>query len=139
MNWKTYRRTATIQSDDDIIGLRIRSRELGLDRYRNHCQTLKFLEIDPEDHELRELALEDIQQAEAEEILNPDPFRATNPVSPHNLMGDVGIGLIPPRGVPWSIPKDMLTNHLLVAGRSGGGKTNLILLILAQLLEMQKC
>ena len=121
-----------------FINLLIRSRKLGLHRHPIHCAQLRFLEVDPTDTEMLEIVQESLAQAELDQILNPDPFRATNPVSGSELPGTIGIGLIPPAGVPWLILPEALTNHLLIAGRTGGGKTNLILLILAQILERRQ-
>ena len=130
--------TMLLDSQQTLVNLIKRSTKTGVNRYPRFTQLMRFLQVNPDDSELCELAVEALDEAEMRELLDPDPFRATNPISPHDLPGNVFLGLIPPMGIPWLTHPDMLTNHLLLAGRSGGGKTNMILLILAQLLEIRK-
>jgi len=124
---------------DGFRSLLIRSQKVGLHRDSTFASLMVHLEANPEDNEMHDLALERIEEVEMQNLVDPDPFRATNPISPRDLQGNIGLGHIPTSGIPWLISPAMLTNHILICGRSGGGKTNLILLILAQLLEMQKC
>lgn len=126
-------------SQDLVLNLTDSARKTG--RFRDPLirQHLKFLSINPEDLEIREILIEDLTAAEIEGLENSDPFKATNPYPNDELTGNLGLGFIPPYQKPWLIPTEMLTNNVLVCGRTGGGKTNLILLILAQILEMQRC
>lgn len=121
-----------------FLELIARAQRTGLSRDPRFGQLMTWLQVDPEDSEIRDIATEAIERAELEALISPDPFRATNPTSVNELPGTVGLGVIPPNCIPWLITPEMLTNHVLIAGRSGGGKTNLILLILAQLLENRR-
>ena len=67
--------------------------------------------------------------------MKPNPFRAANSGTSQILIGEIGLGIIEDAGIPWAVSPKLLTNNMLCAGRSGGGKTNLLLLILAQVLE----
>ncbi len=97
----------------------------------------RFLIENPDDSELREWLKDLIGEQNALAVVDPNPFRATNPVSENELPGEITIGENPSSGVHWRISPRMLTTHMLVIGRSGGGKSNLIFLILAQLLAMR--
>lgn len=118
-----------------LLDLVQRSQETGLNRDPRFQVLLKYLQTDPEDTEVHQLLLEAIEEAEMANVLSPDPFRATNPIAGDDLPGTVGLGIIPPFGVPWLINPDMLTTSALICGRTGGGKSNLIFLIAAQLLR----
>lgn len=127
-----------VSTPPDLVNLLVRSRQTGLDRDPLHTTLMRIAEADSTDAEVIEMLRESVGQAELLSRLDPDPFRATNPNSSLQLPGTIGIGFIAETGLPWLIYPEMLTNHLLVVGRSGGGKTNLILLILAQILEHRR-
>ena len=116
--------------------LRRRCRETGCDRDPWVAAALNFLMSNPNDPQMLEVVREALAACELQDTVSPDPFRATNPVSLENLRGTIGLGFIPPFGVPWMITPEMLMTHLLLTGRSGGGKTTIILLILIQLLKL---
>ncbi|MBI4057766.1 DUF87 domain-containing protein [Candidatus Microgenomates bacterium] len=126
-------------TEDIVLNLMQSAQKTGRFRDPIMRQHLKFLSANADDAELKEILLEDLTAAEIENIENPDSFRATNPLPTDELIGDIGIGYIQPHNQPWLIPAEMLTEHLLVCGRTGGGKTNVILLLLGQILEMQRC
>ena len=114
-----------------------RTKELGIDRYPQVAMYLFHLQANPADNTLLALLQESVEQAEQLNISAPNPFRATNPITPLINQGNIGLGYVTTSELPWTTTTDILTNHLLIAGRSGGGKTNLILLIIAQLLGIQ--
>ena len=120
---------------NEFVDLVRRSQQTGLSRDPRFSILLRYLQTDPEDIEVHELVLEAIEEAEMTNLLSPDPFRATNPIARDDLPGTMGLGFIPPSGIPWLIHPDMLTTSALICGRTGGGKSNLIFLILAQLLK----
>ena len=122
-------------SDTDFTRLVKRIQPTGLLRDQRFARMLNLLSIDPDDAEVRELVGERLQEAEMQQLLAPDPFRPTNPLSQNDFDGSIILGRIPPKNVIWRIPPQLLITHPLIAGRAGGGKTNAILLILAQLLE----
>jgi hypothetical protein len=119
----------------DPTDLLRRAKKVGADRDWIFASMLEFQGIDPSDSELTDMMTEKLDEAELENLVNPDPFRVTNPIAGGLLEGSIGLGIVPPAGVPWLITPEMLTNHILICGRSGGGKTNLILVLLIQLLE----
>jgi hypothetical protein len=107
----------------------------GLDRCPGIAIQMQFLKENPDDFELRELIDERLQEEELKCLVDPNPFRATNPNGTEGLPKGLFVGTVPESNVPWFISQEVVTNHLLIIGRSGGGKTNLILLLLCQLLE----
>jgi DNA helicase HerA-like ATPase len=97
-----------------------------------------MVEFDPADTEMARIVIEELVEAELEAIVMADPFRATNPALPDYLPGNIGIGTVISSEVPYLITAESLLTHMLVCGRTGGGKSNLILLILTQLLVMRQ-
>lgn len=114
--------------------LRRQCNDLGLQCLVLVQSALQCLELDPLDKQAFEFLTDQIAEAKHMQLISPDPFRATNPISPADLPGSIGLGFIPPSGVPWLITPEILLTHVLIVARSGGGKSNLIFLILAQLL-----
>jgi hypothetical protein len=122
----------------DIVSLIKRSQNTGLDRDPRCNKLLFWLQAIPDDAEIRQTLEESLQQAEFKNLTDPNPFRAKNPRSLNNLSGNLILGAIREVNIPYLIPVDLLTSHFLIFGRTGGGKTNLILLILAQILQRNK-
>ncbi len=116
--------------------LQRRCHETGCDRDPWVAAALKCLKNNPNDPQMLEVVIEAFAACELADAVSPDPFRATNPVSIKDLQGTIGLGFVPPFGLPWMITPEMLTTHVLVTGRSGGGKTTIILLLLIQLLQL---
>lgn len=110
----------------------------GLHRDPTTESLLRFLEHDNKDRSLIELVTERLAEADRIQLLTPEPFVATNPITSGDLPGSIGLGLIQPDGVPWCITPEMLTTHVLLTARSGGGKSNQVFLILGQLLELRR-
>lgn len=121
---------------NDVLGYIRRTQNTGLIRIPGYATLLEFYQQDPNDNEIREILEEDLEKAEFNNLINPDPFTATNPVSPHDLPGNIAIGLIPPLNIPYLISPELLKTHALVVGRTGGGKTWLNFLISIQLLRL---
>jgi len=111
-----------------------KSIKFGIHRNPRQAQYLRFLEINPNDTQLRQLANELINNEENVHLYNSDPFRATNPILVNQFVGNIGIGIVPPAMIHWLIDEVSLLNHLLVSGRSFGGKSSLVLLVLYQIL-----
>lgn len=107
-------------------------KEYGLDRKPVINHVLHFFQINPDDT-LQEILRESIDQENLLNINDPNPFRKTTPTIP--LPGEIYLGNVQESEVPWMLSSNQLTNKILIIGRSGGGKTNLILLILAQILQ----
>jgi hypothetical protein len=84
---------------------------------------------------LEQYIQEAIDNETIQNITNPNPFRKTTPFSP--LPGEIIIGSVVESQIPWALSLNQLTNKILITGRSGGGKTNLVLLILAQILQRE--
>jgi DNA helicase HerA-like ATPase len=124
-----------IQPSNHLERLFLDAKKLGVLRSPQNAALAGFVAEDPNDTELIELLEEEVNIQKALAVVDPDPFRATNPLNETDLQGSIGLGFILPERIPWRIYPEMLTNHMLILGRSGGGKTNLIFLILLQLLE----
>lgn len=121
--------------ENEFTKLMKRIQPTGLLRDQRFARLLNLLNVDPDDAEVREIVGERLQEVEMQQLLAPDPFRATNPINQADFDGSIILGRVPPNDVIWRIQPGQLTSHCLLIGKSGGGKTNVILLILAQLLE----
>jgi len=92
-------------------------------------EAFELLHENPGDSSLMELLVEDISLRAERDFFQPDPFRRTNPTKWDNLDGEVKIGIVLETQVVYSIPFNQLPRHMLVLGKTGGGKTNLIFLV----------
>jgi hypothetical protein len=122
----------------DWPAIKQRCFDLGLHRIPKNAAAISFLDIDPQDLQLLEYLMEKIAEAEQMNMVVPDPFRATNPTPYEELPGTIILGRVPETGMLWKITPEMLTTHCLLISRSGGGKSNTIFLILAQLIQMRR-
>lgn len=99
---------------------------------------MKWIEDDPKDQtiliELKEVLLEEIRL----QRLLPDPFRKTAPRDSSILDGELKLGVIPHHEHTYGIMLPHLIWHLLVMGRTGGGKTTVIKNLLLQILQLLK-
>lgn len=132
------KRKAGIPAKIDFRAMAQRCIDLGLHKNPSIVAALSFLEINPYDSQLQEYIMESIAEAERLEMVSPDPFRATNPTLHEELPGAIILGRVPETGMVWKITPEMLTTHMLLIARSGGGKSNMIFLILLQLLETRR-
>lgn len=130
--------SSSLSHTTDIVSQIKRSQETGLNRDQRFNQIMFWRQILPDDSEIMQMAEEPLQQAEFKNLTDPNPFRATNPRLVGELPGEILIGAIQEYNIPYLLPMCLITNHILVFGRTGGGKTNLILLILAQILEKER-
>jgi hypothetical protein len=106
-----------------------------LEQSQQFSGLIRLLKANPQDINLYTLALERVKESEADSLTADDAFWATQPRT--TLPGTLWLGYASYSGIPWLIYPDMLKESILIIGRSGGGKTNLILLILAQLIEQR--
>lgn len=72
---------------------------------------------------------------DVQDMLNPDPFRSSNPTRPGDINGPICLGKVKHSSLMWGIHPAALTEHLCCLGRTGGGKTTVIKSILGQLLK----
>lgn len=110
---------------------------LGLHRNQSFNNFYRLSSACPEDKEIIELMDEMIEIEKMRNLEDPDPFRATSPITP-DFQGNILLGIVPPNSIPYFIEPESFLTHFLICGRSGSGKTNTIFLILTQLLEMRK-
>jgi len=96
------------------------------------------LSINPNDKNCLEYIYRQLRSVTIREILNPEPFRQTNPVSSSKISGSILLGKVKHSGISWGINKDVLTEHLICIGRTGGGKTTVIKKILRGILREKK-
>ena len=125
-------------TNTDIQKLIILCQQSGLTRVPEIASALEFLLENPDDSQLLELVQEGLAQHTAQQIIDPDPFRATNPICSDGLEGPVKLGFTEHGGIKYGISPDELVTNLLIVGRTGGGKTCLALLLLSQILELRK-
>lgn len=95
---------------------------------------LQQLSMNPDDMICLRIVTEAISAHDTRELLHPEPFRRSNP-SGSMMNGEIRLGVIRHTGAIWGISPATLTTHLLLAGRTGGGKTTVIKSIIRQLLE----
>lgn len=96
---------------------------------------LQQLSINPFDIECEQLIRQEIRSMEVQDILDPDPFRRVNPTHLSNVTGPIRLGRVQHSNVCWGIYPEALTEHLVLIGRTGGGKTTVIKAIIRQLLK----
>ena len=97
---------------------------------------MNWIEEDPRDqtiiNELKEVLLDEIKL----QRLAPDPFRKTATRDGSILDGGLKLGVMPHHEFPYGIKLEHLIWHLLVMGRTGGGKTTVIKNLLLQILQL---
>lgn len=108
---------------------------LGLFKDPLFGKLLALHRADPEDLELVALLQEGISVAEEREVLDPNPFRAELPSAHDTFPVGLIAGRVKETDVIWRIPEEQLVQHTLLLGRTGGGKTNTAISLVAQLLE----
>ena len=127
----------------------INHRERGVDHFRLRLECTKRdlvidpqiataldqLSVNPYDFECAQFVLQRIGSYDLQETLNPDPFRKTNPSRYSNVDGPIKLGRVIHSNIPWGIKASALTEHMVIVGRTGGGKTTVIKNILSQLLS----
>ena len=128
-----------IPSDNpEIQRLVVACQQSGLTRLPEIASALEFLLENPHDKQLLELVQEAIAGYAGQQLVSPDPFRATNPIDPESVCGQIKLGFVEHSDIKYGVNPDELTTHLLICGRTGGGKTSTVLLILSQILELRK-
>ena len=110
----------------------------GIDKKKSVAPILEQLMITPTDKNLLEIIEYELTEAKQLQQTYPDPFRTTNPINEGVFTGDLLLGAIPPEGLPYLVPLELLKTHMLVTSRTGGGKTNLNYVILTQILESRR-
>jgi len=125
--------TKSIQNIEELFDL---CRETGLNRNEIFAQAQEFLAFNPNDPLLQEFVAEPLAEFAAEQVFDPDPFRGTNPIVSDGVNGIIKLGFVEHTGVKYGINPDDLTTNTLIFGSAGGGKTSLVKLMLAQLLEL---
>ena len=110
----------------------------GIDKKKSVAPVLEQLMITPTDKNLLWIIEYELADAQQLQQIYPDPFRPTNPINDGIFTGDLLLGAIPPEGIPYLIPLELLKTHMLVTSRTGGGKTNLNFVIITQILESRK-
>ena len=94
---------------------------------------LQQLSVNPDDDICHGIIMEAINSHDTRELLHPEPFRRSNP-SGQVMHGEIRLGVIRHTSVVWGISPETLTTHLLLVGRTGGGKTTVIKSIIRQCL-----
>jgi len=117
-----------------IRDILIRAKQTGDDRKPNFASLLQIALNDPEDTEIITLLEEKLQESEMENLLAPDAFRATAPTQFDDVDGDIVLGMTSNNTV-YGINRDALCRHMLTAGSSGSGKTSLLKILVAQLIN----
>lgn len=96
---------------------------------------LQQLSINPYDLECAQLIQHEIRSMDIQDILRPDQFRRTNPARLNQVSGSIRLGRVQHSNVWWGIHPQALTEHMVLIGRTGGGKTTVIKALVRQLLE----
>jgi len=110
-------------------------REHGLDTVPRIRLLMNWVELDPADQmiiaELREAANSEIVRQQS----TPDPFRKTAPRDEAQFCGQLNLGVIPHHGYLYQSNIESIKRHWFVGGRTGGGKTTVILGALMQVFQ----
>ncbi len=96
---------------------------------------LQQLSMNPNDIECIRFIQGRIRALEVRDILNPQPYRLTNPSNPTYVNGQIRLGVVNHTGIEWGISPDQLTKMLVILGRTGGGKSTVIKAIIRGLLQ----
>lgn len=119
----------------DAVRLFNTIREHGLDTVPKIRLLMNWVEIDPTDKviidELKETVNDEIRLQQS----NPDPFRKTAPRNPDQFSGELNLGIIPHHNHLFRSNIESIKRHWLVGGKTGGGKTTVILNALLQVLR----
>ena len=99
---------------------------------------LQQLSVNPQDFECLAYVRSRLRAATIQEILNPGPFRRTNPTNSNKISGPIILGKVRHSEISWGIDQDALTEHLICVGRTGGGKSTVIKKILREILKRRK-
>lgn len=108
-------------------------RRYGLDRRGKTAIVMKALANDPSDAMIYNYLRDALEKEKEICRLNPDPMRATAGWKPTDLDGELPLGIIRQSGQPYHITLNMLREHVVAWGRTGGGKTTLIRHLLDQI------
>lgn len=119
--------------NEETLKLYMAGAGLGATRSPQWMRGFQLLALNEDDGAVRELLLEDLRARHEHSILEPHPFRTTNPLPREGLDGVIRLGIAEETGSVYGIPVAQLFTHLLIVGRSGGGKTNLLLLMVLQI------
>jgi hypothetical protein len=111
-------------------------KECGGLKHKEIADAVECFLVDPEDVQLGEILLEDVRTRIVRDLVEPDGFRSTSPGPAQNVDGQIRLGMTG-EGVV-GIDLDRLSTSVLICGRSGGGKSNLILACCAQILEIER-
>ena len=123
-----------VATDPRIRALFTRIRQLGLDQDETVAMLMQWVMHDPSDPVvLRELA-ERVADEEHLQQATPDTFRPTTPRNPDSMLGTLELGTIPQNGGRFGLAIETLREHLLLLGRTMGGKTTAVKVLLSQLL-----
>ena len=94
---------------------------------------LQQLSIDPYDFECKQFIDSQIHSMDVQDILNPDSFRRTNPCISGVVDGPIQMGTIQHSNLTWGISPAMLTQHMIVFGMNGMGKSVTLKTLVASL------
>ncbi len=97
---------------------------------------LQQLQVNPGDFDCRQLVVEAIRKYDVEDALNSDSFTRTNSMIEDNLSGEISLGYVKHTNAEWRIPSSSLTQHLLICGKTGGGKSVIIKSIIIQVQDV---
>lgn len=111
-------------------------RHHGLDTVPRIKLLMDWIVEDPKDRTILNELWEVVEDEIKEQRKDPDPFRKTAPRDELILDGELRLGTIPHHNYPYGIDIRTLVTHLLLLGRTGGGKTTVIKNLLMQILRM---
>lgn len=132
-SWGTGRRFGTGSSE-----LWLECAKCGIAEQPDIKTALQQLSVNPQDVECIAYVRSRLRAVTIQEILNPEPFRRTNPTLAYKVSGPILLGKVRHSDVYWGIHQDALTEHLICVGRTGGGKTTVIKKIIREILRRRK-
>ena len=109
--------------------------QTGIDKRPVNQELLHLLRVQPGDRALEELLKEQLREWENQNQISGSPFWATNPQVFDQLNGEIAVGMADGTGAAYGIDRqEPFSGRIVISGRSGGGKSTLVILISYQLL-----
>ena len=131
-------RNSNLNQMSFVQSLLTECRNAGLLQDPRYAWALEILLVNPGDIQMREYIQEKLDEYRVQQLIKPDLFQATNPVTPENISGRLKVGFIEYSGIKYGIEPDDFVTSMFITGRAGGGKTSIALIILAQFLELKR-
>jgi len=129
------RQNRNVRKYDESADTWLQCARLDLLQEKDICTALDQISINPNDGECRSLIQQRIRNAVIQDTLNPRAFEKANRAASGVVTGPIRLGIINHTNEQYGIHMSSLRAHVVVFGRTDGGKSSFVRLILQQLLN----